>query len=49
MSPEENFPSARPRNQFPIAFAAGAVVVLLLLGGLILLSRGSHPSGAAPR
>ncbi len=45
MSPEE-IPQREPRNQFPIAFAAGAVVVLLLLGGLILLSRGSHPNGA---
>jgi hypothetical protein len=45
MSPEE-IPDREPRSQFPIAFAAGAVVVLLLLGGLILLSRGSHSNGA---
>ena len=45
MSPEE-IPEREPRSQFPIAFAAGAVVVLLLLGGVILLSRGSHPKGA---
>jgi hypothetical protein len=45
MSPEE-IPQREQRSQFPIAFAAGAVVVLLLLGGLILLSRGSHPNGA---
>jgi hypothetical protein len=46
MSPEENF-QRQERSQFPIAFAAGAVIVLILLGGLILLSRGSHPSGPA--
>jgi hypothetical protein len=45
MSPEE-IPDREPSTQFPIAFAAGAVVVLLLLGGLVLLSRGSHPNGA---
>jgi len=45
MSPEE-ISQREQRSQFPLAFAAGAVVVLLLLGGLILLSRGSHPSGA---
>ncbi|MFY9730060.1 MAG: hypothetical protein WB723_10260 [Candidatus Acidiferrales bacterium] len=45
MSPEE-IPQREQRSQFPIAFAAGAVVVLVLLGGLILLSRGSHPNGA---
>jgi hypothetical protein len=45
MSPEE-IPQREQRSQFPIAFAAGAVVVLLLLGGVILLSRGSHPNGA---
>jgi len=45
MSPEE-IPQREQRCQFPIAFVAGAVVVLLLLGGLILLSRGSHPNGA---
>lgn len=45
MSPEE-IREREPRSQFPIAFAAGAVVVLLLLGGVILLSRGSHPNGA---
>jgi hypothetical protein len=44
MSPEE-IPVREERSQFPIAFAAGAVIVLLLLGGLILLSRGSHPNG----
>ena len=44
MSPEE-IPQREQRSQFPIAFAAGAVVVLLLLGGVILLSRGSHPNG----
>ena len=46
MSPEENL-GREERSQFPIAFAAGAVIVLLLLGGLILLSRGSHPNGPA--
>jgi hypothetical protein len=46
MSPEE-IPQRRERSQFPIAFAAGAVIVLLLLGGLILLSRGSHPNRPA--
>ena len=45
MSPEE-IPQREQRSQFPIAFAAGAVIVLLLLGGLILLSRGSHRNGA---
>jgi hypothetical protein len=45
MSPEE-IPQREQRSQFPIAFAAGAVVVLLLLGGVILLSRGPHPNGA---
>jgi hypothetical protein len=45
MSPEE-IPQRERRSQFPIAFAAGAVVVLLLLGGVILLSRGSHSNGA---
>ena len=45
MSPEE-IPEQEPRSQFPMAFAAGAVVVLLLLCGVILLSRGSHPNGA---
>jgi hypothetical protein len=45
MSPEE-IPQREQRSQFPIAFAAGAVVVLLLLGGVILLSRGSHPEQA---
>ncbi len=45
MSPEE-IPQREQRSQFPIAFAAGAVIVLLLLGGVILLSRGSHPNGA---
>ena len=45
MSPEE-IPQREQRSQSPIAFAAGAVVVLLLLGGVILLSRGSHPNGA---
>jgi hypothetical protein len=43
MSPEE-IPGREERSQFPIAFAAGAAIVLLLLGGLILLSRGSHPT-----
>lgn len=46
MSPDE-IPVREERSQFPIAFAAGAVIVLLLLGGLILLSRGSHPTGPA--
>jgi len=45
MSPEE-IPQREQRSQSPIAFAAGAVVVLLLLGGVILLSRGTHPNGA---
>ena len=45
MSPEE-IPEREPRSQFPIAFAAGALVVLLLLGGVILLSRGSHSNSA---
>jgi hypothetical protein len=45
MSPE-GIPQREQRSQFPIAFAAGAVIVLLLLGGLILLSRESHPNGA---
>ncbi|MGA8145246.1 MAG: FxLYD domain-containing protein [Candidatus Acidiferrales bacterium] len=44
MSPEE-IPEKQERSQFPIAFAAGAVVVLLVLGGVVLLSRGSHPNG----
>jgi hypothetical protein len=45
MLPDE-IPDREPSTQFPIAFAAGAVVVLLLLGGMVLLSRGSHPNGA---
>jgi len=45
MSPEE-IPQRERRSQFPIAFMAGAVVVLVLVGGLILLSRSSHPNGA---
>jgi hypothetical protein len=44
MSPEET-PDKEQRSQFPVAFAAGAVVVLLVLGGVVLLSRGSHPAG----
>ncbi|MGH9748128.1 MAG: FxLYD domain-containing protein [Candidatus Acidiferrales bacterium] len=45
MSPEETPEIQEPRSQFPIAFAAGAIVVLLILGGVVLLSRGSHPAG----
>jgi hypothetical protein len=45
MSPEETPEIREPRNQFPIAFAAGAIVVLLILGGVLLLSRGSHQAG----
>jgi len=43
MPPESR--EGEPRSQFPLAFAFGAVVVSLLLGGIILLSRGSHPNG----
>jgi hypothetical protein len=44
MSPEE-IPQRQERREFPAAFAAGAVIVALVLGGVILLSRGSHPAG----
>jgi len=53
MSPEpilERIPDRPDKGegrQFPIAFAAGAVIVALVIGGLVLMSRGSHPTGAS--
>jgi len=34
-------------RQFPAAFAAGIVVVLLFIGGLILLTKATHSSGGS--
>lgn len=38
MEPGES-PYSKERSQFPIAFAAGAVIVLLLFGGFLVLTR----------
>jgi hypothetical protein len=52
--PPETIPQPNPAGpgkeegrQFPIAFAAGAVIVALVIAGLVLMSRGSRPAGAA--
>jgi hypothetical protein len=37
----------KERSQFPIAFAAGAVIVLLLFGGFLVLTRVMHSHDSA--
>jgi hypothetical protein len=46
MEPEQQ--SERPeRNGFPVAFLAGVIVVFFIFGGIVLLSRTTHPGGSA--
>ena|ERR1700690_383081 len=42
MLPGDNY---EEKNRFPVAFIAGAVIVVILGGGAVLLSRRSHPTG----
>lgn len=46
MDPADN-QGTEERSGFTAAFLAGAVVVLLLVGGVVLLSRSMHPHGPA--
>jgi hypothetical protein len=50
MEPEVSAPRD-DRSRLPVAFAAGAIVVLLVVGGLLLVTRSikSHQSAASPR
>ena len=43
--PNGELPNREEKRQFPIALAAGALIVLVIFGGLMLLSRGSNRSG----
>jgi hypothetical protein len=43
--PTGELPDREEKRQFPIALAAGALIVLVIFGGLMLLSRGSNRSG----
>jgi len=46
MDPVES-QQAQEGSRFPAAFVAGAIVVLLLLGGIVLLTRWTQPHGSA--
>lgn len=46
MDPEESQQSPEG-SRFPAAFVAGTIVVLLLLGGILLLTRWTQPRGSA--
>jgi hypothetical protein len=35
------------KRQFPLAFAAGAVIVAIFLGGLVLLTKATHSSASS--
>jgi hypothetical protein len=37
-----------PKSDFPLAFAAGAMIVLLVFGGIFLVSHFAKPRGPAP-
>lgn len=41
-------PEHEEKSDFPLAFAAGAIVVLLLIGGIFLLAHFARPRGPAP-
>ncbi len=43
MEPEPS-PAREERSRFPAAFALGAVIIFLVVGALVLLSRLSHPA-----
>ncbi|HXZ13795.1 MAG TPA: hypothetical protein VEG64_15530 [Candidatus Sulfotelmatobacter sp.] len=46
MEPQESQPEPE-RSSFPAAFIAGAIVVLLLLGAVLLIGRRMQPRGSA--
>jgi hypothetical protein len=48
MEPEVPAPSAHKSSSFPAAFAIGVVVTLLLVGGLVWVSRVTQSRGPAP-
>ncbi len=48
MEPEVAVPPQRKSNNFPAAFAIGAVITLVLAGGLVWLTRVTQSRGPAP-
>lgn len=46
MDPQESQQAQEP-SRFPAAFVAGVIVVLLIFGGIVLLSRWTRPHGSA--
>ncbi len=47
MDPEPHAPLAKERRGFPLAILLSAVIVVAIVGGLMLISRASRPSGPA--
>jgi hypothetical protein len=45
--PTGELPDREEKRQFPVALAAGALIVLVIFGGIMLLSRGSNRGGPA--